>query len=242
MRFVSTLALLAGLTSPLSAAEIIWDGENLAIEDAEGALEKVLEEVARAVDAELILRGELGEVPRRSFPAADPGQVLRELVRPHTLVVRFDADTGAPNEIIVRESKEGSPAPARRVSRVGRAPQPEAAPVDQAEAQAFRDELRDLIKRTDPGVSGELQALYQATADPSLRRLALVTLVRRGGPTATQTLRTALGDEDANIRLEAARGLAALLGSAAKADITRVLAHEQLGPVHDALERLLQAL
>lgn len=230
--------LLAGVAPGAgNATEIGWDGQHLSISDAEGPVVTVLEDIALTIGAGLDVRGELGDVRHASIAAGEPGNVIRELVRPHSLVLRFDGNTGLPRQILVREGDGGSygfdtsePAVERLEPPVINRPS--------LDDEMFKSRLRDLSVDGGPLAAREIARMSAGPARPEMRRLAIVALTRIGGNEALSVLRDGLRDPHPHIRLQSARGLRKLLGAGAQADLSAAMQNESDETVHAAMERL----
>ena len=232
--------LAAKLTVAASATEVFFDGKMLSLENTQGNLADTLEVVADRLGAGLQIRGELGPVRTTSWPPDEPGQLLRELVRPHTLILRYNSETGAPSEIIVRQSRAGE-RQSRRIHASDYKSETSTAQIllRSGNEQSFKNHLRKLLKTSRAKDAREIAKLAVGVEKPEMRRLALVALTRIGGPEAQTAMRNGLHDEHAHIRLQAARGLANLLGAGARRDLITAMRREEDESVQKAMQRLL---
>lgn len=226
------------------AAAIDWDGKRLSIHDASGALVDVLDEVALTLGSGLTIHGDPGEVLASSVPSGEPGAVLRELVRPNSLIIRYDGATGLPRQIIVREAGPGDGSGVggimgRSAGTMVVAP-PLVADVPGPDDEAFKERLRLRVRQGGPEATREIARMSASSeARPEMRRLALVALSRMGGSEALSAMRNALHDARPSVRLQAARGLERLLREQAQGDLKAAIRKEPAESVREAMQRMV---
>ncbi|MEZ5825260.1 MAG: HEAT repeat domain-containing protein [Geminicoccaceae bacterium] len=235
---IAIVLALAPLHVP-EAAEIGWDGVHLSIRDADGPVVSLLEDIALTLGAGLVIRGELGDVRQTSLAAGEPGAIIRELVRPHSLIVRYDGETGLPRQIVVRESPGGS-TDYGTAAAVASHPVPQLVNHPAVDDEAFKTRLRDLAVEGGPAAAREIARMSSGPARPEMRRLAIVALTRIGGNEALSALRDGLRDSHPRIRLQAARGLVRLLDGGATGDLAAALRTEPDQTVAEAMQRLIE--
>jgi hypothetical protein len=214
-------------------------------------LDEVLTAIADQTGAELVIRGDLGEVRPQAFRNEPLARGMRRLIGQNSMVMKFDpvtapetpprlrrlmvyaADAIAADEAVMRE--------ARRTTRAAGSNVPgdygDIAELD------LRDRLRavrDLARAGDEGALGMLAEILARDEDPQVRRAAVANLARLGGPEASILAQDALADGDPMVRIEAVRALAR--DADAAAPLARVLSDDPDATVRRVAVQILASL
>ena len=224
---------------------IVGDGEHISIEIDQAPLGQALNDIARRLGAELYVRGELGEVSEIALHGLPVDVALRRLVAPHGLLLRLaPGNRGGPRKIaeirVYRQlpaDQRSSPTPLPTDGHVTISADGE----ETTEADRVK-QISGLIRDGTAIAAVELSAFAANDPSATVRRLAVTALARLDDDTALSGLEAAIADQDPGVRLQAARGLASLLGGNAINTLERMAADETDQSVLLAIDRLIDRL
>ena len=251
---------LALLDDPGAAAQTgtasldvqVADGR-LSVDLDAGPLNEVLTAIADQTGAELVIRGDLGEVRPQAFQNEPLARGMRRLIGQNSMVMKFDpaaapdapprlkrlmvyaADAIAADEAVVRA--------ARRTARATAAGSGVPGSYDQIADLDLRARLRavrDLARSGDEAALGTLAEILARDEDPQVRRAAVANLGRLGGPEASLLAQEGLVDGDPMVRIEAVRALAS--DADAAAPLARVLSDDPDATVRRVAVQILASL
>jgi hypothetical protein len=255
----------ASLREP--AIEVQADGTALSVEvEGRVPLAEVLQAVGHATGATVIIRRETGLVGPIHIERQPAGAALRELAGRNHIAIdywnledpAFDYDTmlagtlrrivlmGQAAEPLVSEAPvmRTEPAAGPEPEFTEELPETPRTPSAQASAarahQAALDQIASMGERREPGDLDELRAVIDNNADPNLRRAAITALARSGDDSGLAIISEAgLSNDDAGVRLFAAKTLWRLGGQEMRPRLITAAAVETDAQVRDGIEQLL---
>jgi hypothetical protein len=209
-------------------------------------LDKVVGEIAGALNAQLITRGNPGSVGPVKIERLSPVDVVRLISGRHSWAVEYGV--GRISRIIIVAARDKSGVAHQPI--VAKAPQLPSrdSPLHKASRGQTRNEtaikLRDVVRlsyRKDRAAVDELAGIVAASDDPALRGAAISALAGIGGARAAYLIGTqGITDRDAQVRVRAAEGIWRAGSANAK---TKLRAAARLDPdanVRMAIRRLLR--
>ena len=200
----------------------------LSVQLDEAPLEAVLEAIAAQTEVVITLRGDLGAVRPQAFSDVPLGEGIRRLVDEHASLMIYEQPTarGAAGrlrelrvhgQVVSDEATPGDRARSQRVRTLRQAPNhPPPAPLPTYQELALKAKgerlgaIRKLARREDEAALEVLGALVAQDPDATVRRIAATALSNLGGEDAAAALEVGLGDQDADVRIQAMRGLQAI--------------------------------
>lgn len=236
--------------------EVTVTGGRLSLEAEEVALADLLRAIGEAAAIEVTVRGDLGNVGRRSLVDEPLAAGIRRLLGRHSVLMLYDRNAaGEPRlrEIKVEAAGTVTAATGRSVGRpAGRGQRgggAVAAGIRSYQQLAVLDSaarieaVRELAGRQDEVATGVLAETLQRDGNAAVRRLAANALSDRSrGEDAVAALTVALNDAERAIRIQALRGLRANLGDRLAPLLVDVVTGDQDPVVRRAAVQLASSL
>jgi hypothetical protein len=220
--------------SPAQALTIRMDQDRLTLNANDVPQRRLLEELAKRLNFELILAGPLEERRSLDIDARPWEEALKKALSPASWAFVYDSSGGEPRltKVFVFPSKDdgsGSIRPPSIPARVA-TPAPMPAPNPQG-----RQASRPAAQENEPSMAEMLTA-----EDEETRALAVIGLAAVGGEESVPALRQALQDKEAWIRETAVEALAEIGGEQAIQGLQQALRDDNEEVRKEAQEALIK--
>jgi hypothetical protein len=197
----------------------------LTLEAEDVAVADVLQAIGEAAAIEVVVRGELGNVTRRSLVEEPLAPAIRRLVGQHSVLMLYEKDaSGEPQLREVRVQAAGTATAATAEEDGGQRRRGGRTPIGQIrnyqqltvmDNDRRVEAIRALARTKDEAATGVLAEALVRDDNVAVRRLAANALSSGDvGDAAVEALTAALGDDERSIRIQAMRGLTVGLGDA----------------------------
>lgn len=242
---------------PVQGGEIQVDvtDDRLSLQAEDVAVAEVLQAIGEAASFEVVIRGDLGMVGRRSLEEEPLAAGLRRLAGENSILMLYEKDASGEQQLReIRVQAAGTTTAAvdpagqgdGRRKRSGRAPggdiqsYQQLATLDNARRV---DAVRGLARRKDEAAASVLAEALVRDGNVAVRRLAANALSSgEAGEVALDALKAALGDAERSIRIQAMRGLTVNLGNGSASLLVDVVQNDGDPAVRRAAVQLVSAM